>query len=632
MKRLYILFSLALGLSLSAQNKDTEKADKLFNRFEYVDAAAEYQKLVEDGKQDPYVYRQLAESYYNVFNSKEAVRWYARATESDQEAETYYRYAQMLKAEGQYEAANAQMRKFAEKAPGDQRAVIFKQDPDYLPKLRAQAKLFDAKSLEINSDKADFGATLANDDILYFASARNEAKRKYGWNEEPYLDLYQSVRNADGTLAKATPVSGVNGKFHDGPAAISADGNTMYFSSESFREGEYEKEKIAKDRQKRSQVYLYRATKSGSGWDNVKDLPFNNKDYSTGNPSISKDGRVLYFASNRPGSMGGTDIWKVAIDENGGYGEPQNLGNTVNTEGEENFPYITDENKLYFASQGRKGFGGYDVFVIDLANSAGEAKNLGAPVNTNKDDFAFTYNDTKKVGYFSSNRDGNDNIFLATPVCSTELIATVRDARTLAPLAGAKVSILDDRRNVIETRESGTDGKVAYTVDCGKAFTIQATKDGYESGTFPANSPAGGGSVDIAADLQPIETIVTPTAVTLNEIYFEYDKSNITREGAFELDKLVQAMNKYPEMVIMVKSHTDNRGTDAYNMALSERRARSTVQYVLSKGIKRDRISGKGYGEAEPKVACADACTEEQHAQNRRSEFIIVKGGTPTEE
>ena len=626
MKRLYILFSLAAGLTLSAQNKDTEKADRLYNRFEYVDAAAEYQKLVEDGHADPYVYRQLADSYYNVFNSKEAVRWYARATETDQDAETYYRYAQMLKAEGQYEAANAQMQKFAAKAPSDRRAVIFKADPDYLPKLRAQAKLFDAKSLEINSEKADFGAVLSNQDILYFASARNEAKRKYGWNEEPFLDLYQSVRNPDGTLAKPTPVSGINGKFHDGPATVTADGNTMYFSSESFRDHQYEREKVNKDRLKKSQVYLYRATKNGSGWDNVVRLPFNDNDYSTGNPSISGDGKTLYFASDRPGTMGGSDIWKVSIGEDGSYGEPQNLGASVNTEGQENFPYITDGNKLYFASQGRKGFGGYDVFVADLGNG-GEAKNLGAPVNTNKDDFAFSFNDTKKTGYFSSNRDGNDNIYLATPVCSTELIATVRDARTLTPLAGAKVSILDDRRNVIETRESGPDGRVAYTVDCGKNFTIQATKDGYESGTFAANSPSGGGTVDIPADLQPIETIVTPTAVTLNEIYFEYDKSNITREGAFELDKLVQAMNKYPEMVIMVKSHTDNRGTDAYNMALSERRARSTVQYVLSKGIKRDRISGKGYGEAEPKVACGEACTEEQHAQNRRSEFIIVKGG-----
>jgi outer membrane protein OmpA-like peptidoglycan-associated protein/tetratricopeptide (TPR) repeat protein len=625
MKRLYIIFSLALGLSALAQNKDTEKADKLYNRFEYLDAAAEYQKLAEDGHADPYVYRQLAESHYNVFNSKEAVRWYAKATETDQQAEIYYHYAQMLKAEGQYEAANAQMRTFAAKAPGDQRAIIFKADPDYLPKLRAQAKLFDAKSLEINSDKADFGAVLSNDGILYFASARNEAKRKYGWNEEPFLDLYQSVRNTDGTLAKATPVSGVNGKFHDGPAAISADGNTMYFSSESFREGEYEKEKINKDRQKRSQVYLYKATKNGGGWDKITDLPFNSKDFSTGNPSISKDGRTLYFASDRPGSLGGSDIWKVSIGQDGGYGEPQNLGDTVNTEGQENFPYITDDGKLYFASQGRKGFGGYDVFVIE-PEKGGQAKNLGAPVNTNKDDFAFTYNDTKKVGFFSSNREGNDNIFLATPVCSTELITTVRDAKTLGPLADARVSILDDRRNVIETRTSGADGRVSYTVDCGKAFTIQATRDGYESGSFPASSPAAGGTLEVPADLQPIETIVGPTAVTLNEIYFEYDKSNITREGAFELDKLVQAMGKYPDMAIMVKSHTDNRGTDAYNMALSERRAKSTVQYILSKGVKRERISGKGYGEAEPKVACGEGCTEEQHAQNRRSEFIIVKG------
>lgn len=624
MKRLYIIFSLALGsFALTAQNKDTERADKLFNRFEYLDAAAEYQKLVEDGKQDPYVYRQLAESHYNVFNSKEAVRWYAKATETDQDAETYYRYAQMLKAEGQYEAANVQMRKFAAKAPGDERAAIFLKDPDYLPRLRSQSKLFDAKPMELNSDKADFGAVLSGDGILYFASARNGAKRTYGWNEEPYLDLYQSVRNTDGTYAQPTPVSGVNSRWHDGPAALSADGNTMYFSSESFLEKQYEKEKVGGDRQKRSQVYLFRATRNGSSWDKITPLPFNGKDFSTGNASISKDGKTLYFASNRPGSVGGTDIWKVSIGDDGGYGEPQNLGRGINTEGEENFPYITDSGKLYFASQGRKGFGGYDVFVSDNGG-AGEARNLGAPVNTNKDDFAFTFSDDKKTGFFSSNRDGNDNIYLATPVCSVELIATVRDAKTGAPLADAKVSILDSRRNVIETRQSDAAGQVAYTVDCDKAFTIQASREGYEGGTFPV-APSQGGRVDVPADLQPIETIVGPEAVTLNEIYFEYDRSNVTREGAFELDKLVQAMGKYPEMVIMVKSHTDSRGSDQYNMALSERRAKSTVQYILSKGIKADRISGKGYGESEPKAACTE-CTEGQHAQNRRSEFIIVKG------
>jgi outer membrane protein OmpA-like peptidoglycan-associated protein len=395
----------------------------------------------------------------------------------------------------------------------------------------------------------------------------------------------------------------------------------MFFSSESFLEKEFERDK--KNRLKVSQVYLYRATRgdANGNWGNITPVPFNGKDHSTGNPSLSKDGKTLYFSSNRPGSMGGTDIWKVTVNGDS-YSEPENLGPKVNTEGNENFPYITDEGRLYFASDARKGFGGLDVFVIDLAQ--GEAKNVGAPVNTAKDDFGFSFSDTAGVGFFSSNREGNDNLYQATPVCAVEIIATVRDAKTGQPIADAKVSILDDRRNVVETRQSASNGQVSYTVDCNRAFTIQATAEGYESGTFPV-AASKGGRVDVAADLQPIETIVTPEAVTLNEIYFEYDRSNITREGAFELDKLVQVMNKYPEMVIMVKSHTDNRGTDAYNMALSDRRARSTVQYVLSKGISRSRISGKGYGESEPKVQC-EPCTEQQHAQNRRSEFLIVKG------
>lgn len=623
MKRLHhiLLLSLALtGASLTAQNKDTAEADKLYNRLEYVDAAEAYLKLVDKGKGDGYVYRQLAESYYNVFNSKEAVRWYAKAAESQQDAETYFHYAQMLKAEGKYEEANRQMSRFAQLAPQDKRAQEFKADPNYLPKLRAQARMFDDKPLAINSEKSDFGAVLTDDSHLYFASARNKARKTYGWNEEPFLDLYVAVMNADGSFAEPTPVSGVNTRFHEGPASITSDGNTMYFSSESFKEGEFEKDK--KNRLKMGQVYLYKAGKDGESWSNVKELPFNGKDYSCSNPSISKDGKTLYFSSNMPGGTGGYDIWKVAVNGDGSFGTPENMGTGINTEGNEGFPSVTDSDRLYFASDSRQGFGGLDVFYVDL-NKGGEARNVGAPVNTAKDDFAFSFNDTKKTGFFSSNRDGNDNIYQAAPICATEIAVTVRDAKTGAPLSGSKVSILDEKRNIVETKTSDAGGKVAYTTDCNRSFTIQATRDGYESGTFPVAKTAGE-PIAVNADLQPIETIIQPEAVTLNEIYFEYDKSNITREGAFELDKLVQAMNLHPEMVIMVKAHTDNRGTDAYNMALSERRARSTVQYVLSKGIKRDRISGKGFGESEPKVQC-EPCSEEQHAQNRRSEFLIVK-------
>ena len=622
MKNLYIALSFVMaGMTLSAQNKDTETADKLFNRFEYVDAAQAYLKLVENDKADPYVYRQLAESYYNVFNSKEAARWYAKATETPQDAETYYRYAQMLKGQGQYEQANAQMQKFASAAPSDQRAIEFKKDPNYLPKLKSQAKLYDQKALSINSDKSDFGAFLSNENILYFASARNKSRKTYGWNEEPFLDLYQSVNNSDGTFAEATPVGSINTMYHDGPATVSADGKTMFFASESFKEQEFKKDK--KNRLKMGQVYIYKATKDGDGWGNIREAGFNSRDYSASNPSLSPDGKMLYFSSNMPGSIGGNDIWRVAINDDGTYGTPENLGTKVNTEGSESFPFITGDNRLFFASDGKKGFGGLDVFMIDLAKGT-DAMNVGMPVNSEKDDFAFSFNSTKNMGFFSSNRDGNDNIYQATPLCAAEIVTTVKDALTGDLLSNAKVSILDDKRNVIETRTSGSNGQVSYDVDCGKAYTLQVEKEGYESKTLPVSKTTGG-KVEIPADLQPIETIVTPESVTLNEIYFEFDRSNITREGAFELDKLVQVLNKYPEMVIMAKAHTDNRGSDAYNMSLSDRRARATVQYVISKGIAKERISGQGYGESQPKEACGGDCTEEQHAKNRRSEFLIVK-------
>lgn len=622
MKNLYITLSFVIAsMTLSAQNSDTEKADRLFARFEYVDAAGEYLKLAEGKKADAYVYKQLADSYFNVFNTAEAAKWYAKATETQQDAETYYRYAQMLKADGKYAESNKQMQKFASLAPNDQRAVEFKQDPNYLPKLKSQTKLFDEKSLDINSDKSDFGAVLTNDNTLYFATARNKARKNYGWNEEPFLDLYKSTYNADGTFSEPVPVAEINSKFHDGPASISADGNTMYFASESFKEGDFEKDKAKK--LKYGQVYLYKATKDGEKWTNIKALPFTSKAYSTSSPSLSKDGKTLYFSSNMPGSLGGNDVWKVAVNEDGSYGTPENLGKSVNTEGNESFPFITDDNKLYFSSDGRKGFGALDVFVIDL-NRKTEAANVGAPVNTEKDDFAFSFNTAKNIGFFSSNRSGDDNIYLATPVCGVEVITLVKDARTGKTLADAKVSILDAKKNVIESKISESNGEVFYSVDCNKPYLIQVTRDGYESNTFPV-AKTNGGTVNVAADLQPIDVIVKETEVVLNEIYFEFDKSNITQAGAFELDKLVQVLKNNPNMEIMVKGHTDNRGSDQYNLNLSDRRARAAVQYVISKGIAKARIAGKGYGESEPKVDCKENCTEEDHAKNRRNEFLIVK-------
>jgi outer membrane protein OmpA-like peptidoglycan-associated protein len=622
MRNLYITLSfMFVSMTVAAQNDDTKNADRLFGRFEYVDAAKEYLKLANSGKGNAYVYKQLAESYYNVYDSKNAAKWYAKAVESKQDTETYYRYAQMLKAEGKYEEANKQMQKFASMAPNDQRAIEFKKDPDYLPKLKSQTKLYDEKLLpELSDDKySSFGAIMV-DNTVYFTSSRNLARKTYGRNEEPFLDMYQATLNSNGTFSDPSPISDINTTWHDGPATVTGDGNTMYFASESFKNGKFEKDKSG---QRTGFIYLFRAEKVNGKWTNVQPVPFNGETYSTGNPAVSKDGKTLYFASNRPGSLGGADIWKVDVLGNNKYGEPVNLGSKVNTEGRESFPYITDDNKLYFASDGRKGFGALDIFMIDLARGS-EAINLGAPVNSPQDDFSFSFNTDKNFGFFSSNRTEVDKIYKALPICGVEALVTVKDAKTNKVLPNAKVAILDDRQNVIETRMADNNGIVSYSVDCDKPYMISASMDGYTPISLPVEKTKGG-TVDLVASLYPIEGIITADGIKLNDIFFEFNKSNITKEGAAELDKLVHIMNTNPGMVIMVKAHTDNRGSDEYNMNLSDQRAKATVQYVLSKGIAKERISGQGYGETQLRVNCGENCTEEEHAANRRIEFLIVK-------
>ena len=621
MKNLYIALSFAVGtLTISAQNKDTKTADKLYKRYEYVDAAKEYLKLVENGKSDGYVYKQLADTYYNMFNPDEAAKWYAKAVETTQDAETHYRYAQMLKANGKYEESNKQMQKFASMSPSDSRAKAFKENPNYVPRILSKAKAYNVNSLDISTDKSEFGPVLY-DNAFYFTSARNGARKNYGWTDEPFLDIYRADYNEDATITNASTVTSLNSKWHDGPVTISADGNTAYFASDSFRESSFLKDK--ENKLKLGKNSIYKATKTGDTWGNITLLPFNSKEYSCANPSLSRDGKTLYFSSNMPNSIGGVDIWKVAVKEDGTFGTPENLGSKVNTEGNETFPYIADDNKtLFFASSGRPGLGGLDVFEIDL--TSGEASNMGKPVNSEKDDFSFSFNSKKNVGFLASNRNGNDDIFGAIPVCGVDVITVVTDAKTGVILSGAKVAILDDKKNVIATETTTANGEIKYRVECDMPYVVQVSKDGYEGNTF-AVAKSKGPTAKVDAALQPIDVIVTPTEIVLKPIFFEYDKSNITQEGAFELDKLVQVMKSNDKLVILAKSHTDNRGTDRYNINLSDRRAKSTVQYIISKGIDASRISGKGMGELEPKVDCGADCTEEQHAQNRRSEFLIVK-------
>lgn len=622
-KNTILLIFVLVSISITAQNKKTSKADKLFDSYEYTQAVNEYLALVTKEDSDSYVSEQLAECYYNMYNTIEAEKWFRKViqSQSKQNAETYYKYAQVLKSNAKYAESDEQMKIFSGMTPNDQRAVDFNKNQNYLQELNNKQKLFDVTEISINSTKSDFGAVLYGD-ALYFVSSRNENNKLYGWNNEPFLDIYKSTYNASkGSYSLPTPVDELNTKFHEGPVSISKDGNIIYFSSESFNENLFDKDKVKKI--KFGQVNIYKANKENGKWGSMTSLPFNSKMFSSGNPSVDSEGKTLYFASNMPGSIGGTDIWKVTINNNGTYGSPENLGNKINTVENENFPFIADNNILYFSSNGLTGFGGFDIFSVDL-NKNETPNNLGKPVNTEKNDFAFSYNKETNIAFLSSNRSGKDHIYGAVPICKMEILTVVKNAKTKTTLSDARVVILDSKEGVLDTQMSNNKGEVSYLVDCNKAYSVQVFKDGFVSKTIPV-AKTNEAKVTIEASIEPIEVVVTETEIILKPIYFEFNKSNITSQGAAELDKLVYIMSQNDKLIIFAKSHTDSRGSDEYNLKLSERRAKATIQYIISKGISADRISGKGYGESEPKVNCAADCTFAEHAINRRSEFLIIK-------
>jgi outer membrane protein OmpA-like peptidoglycan-associated protein len=612
---------------VTAQNSKTKKADQLYERLQYTDAAKAYMKLLKKGHGSSYVFEQLGNCYYLINDTKKAERYYKRVVKRRKvDPETVYNYAQSLKANGKFGDYNTYMKKFAQMKPDDSRAIAFMKNPDYLPKIMDEnTQRYAAKNADqLNSKFSDFGGTLVGKE-LYFASSRNTTRKNYGWNEEPYLDIYKAS-NVGGTYKNATLINGdVNTKYHESSVAITPDGKRMYFDRNDYYKGKYKKSDEGIN-----QINIYYATKVDGAWKDIQSVPFNSSEYSTGHPALSPDGNTLYFASDRPGGKGQSDIYKVSISKDGKFGTPQRLGDNINTEGKEVFPSIDSNGTLYFSSDAHLGMGGLDVFAAEPQGSGfGKAKNLGLGVNSSEDDFAFTFNPATKEGFVSSNRKGgkgSDDIYTIKEIeiCDVTINAIVLDEYTKKPIPSARLDLYDGKENQLKSETAGMDGKGTLVAACNQKHVVQAFKEGYESNAVTVDASKSDVK-NITIELRPIEDIIVDDKVVLKPILFDLDKSNIKPQAALELDKLVALMKKYPNMVIKVESHTDNRGSDTYNLDLSERRAQSTVQYVISKGIDKSRISGQGFGESRPAVDCGSNCTDAQYHKNRRSEFIIVK-------
>ncbi len=629
-----------------AQEKRLAKADKNFEKYAYIDARKVYLEVAEKGYKSQSLYEKLGDSYYFNSDFEEAGKWYHELInnyENEMGAEYLFRYAQCLKSIERYNEADKVMEQFNAVVNSDDRGKVFMKTRDYMHFIDVQSGKFDISSMNINSKQSDYAPSFHKDAIV-FASSRDGGTAKrivHEWNEMPFLDLYTIT--PDGEDKEPEGLRGnINTKFHESSAAFNATGDTMYFTRNN-----YTKSVLKENKAGTALLKLYRAVASGDKWKKIEELPFNSDEYSVSHPSLSRDGRWLYFASDMPGTRGQSDIFVVEVLPNGNFGTPKNLGETINTEGRETFPFITSSGKLFFASDGHTGLGGLDVFVAEREEDTFLTPfNVGRPINSPEDDFTFIIDEDSKTGYFASNRkggEGSDDIYKFVQTeplitkCQQYISGIVTDKNSGEILANTIVTLVDENNQELEKIETTATGRYRFNIDCSKEYIVRASKINYGfTEAQVTSSEILEYDFDVPLALERDDLVnkeVGPgddlfKVLKLEPIYFDLDKYYIRADAEVELQKIIAALRQYPELKIDVRSHTDSRSSRWYNKRLSERRAQSTIKYIIKKGgIAKDRITGRGYGEYELLNKCKDGvkCSEEEHQLNRRSEFIIMK-------
>ena len=643
-----LTFSVALlsstSLLFAQPEKELEKANEMYKNFSYVDAIKIYERIAQKGFVNQEMLQSLGNAYYYNAEYKKALPWYEQLFQEGKykvKPEYYYRYAQALKSVGDYTQADKMMAKFVELTnANDTRAALFEENKDYQTVIKNNSGRFQLNNASINTENSEYGTALYGDKIV-FAGATDARKAKRGvsqWTGESFYDLYEA-EHFDQKLGSRKPFSSsINTQFNESTPVFTKDGNTMYFTRNN-----YVNRKLGSDIENTILLKILRATKDKNGnWGDIVEVPFNSDQYNVAHPALSPDEKYLYFASDMPGSFGNSDIFRVEILGDNQYGTPENLGNIINTAGRESFPYISKDNVLYYSSDGIPGLGGLDIFAVKFNDDGSTSKpvNIGMPGNSADDDFCFVFNSDSKIGFLTSNRPGGkgkDDIYSFhedKPLlfsCQKNIKGIVKDAKTKAIIANAKVILSDKVMKEVSTDQSKTDGTFTFEkVNCNDShYYLRGEKEKYE--TAEVNVTVGKDEVVYEILLNPRQVAIEKgmdlaKVFEIKEIKFDYNKANIRPDAEVELTKIVEVMREYPKMKIDIRSHTDSRGADSYNLKLSDRRAKATLEWIVKQGIDRKRLKAKGYGETRLVNGCSNGvpCTEEEHQENRRSEFIVV--------
>lgn len=629
-----LLVILVTGTAFSQKDR-IARALKDADRWSYIDAREIYLKVVESGYTSAQVYSNLGDTYYYNSEYPEAAKWYDKLIAEfpeETENEFYYKAAISVRSLGENEKAKQYLEHYVNNGGNALIVEKYRRDPDYMDRIAENPFELNISKSAINTEGSDYVSSFYGDKFVFASTTGSTGDKKFDWTDQGFLDLFFADIDEEGELTGAYPIPGeVNSPYHESSTAFSKDGNTMYFTRNNFIN-----DKKRRGKNKTVGLKIYKATKqSDESWGNVEELPFNSDDYSTAHPAMTPDGKFMIFVSNMPGGMGESDLWYVVVNEDGSMGSPVNMGNTINTEGKESFPFVSSSHKLYFSSNGHMGLGGLDVFEVQLDGSTPESsfRNLGAPVNSAFDDFGFIYDQERGLGYVSSNRDGgqgsvSDDIY-KLKLCEVTIAGTVTNMATGEVLPGSTVTLLDGNNKEMATVVAGPDGRYTFeeVLDCGSIYLVRAKSEGCEFMEKLVETPTKTEVMEVPMPLScdpcPVDDL--GCRLSLQPIYFDFDRYNIREDAAIELAKILAAMQEYPELVIHIESHTDSRGNDEYNEQLSEKRAQSTLNWLVENGIGRERLSAKGYGEYQLQNRCSNGveCTEEEHQLNRRSMFII---------
>ncbi|MEM9648805.1 MAG: OmpA family protein [Bacteroidota bacterium] len=611
-----------------------KQANEFYDKMWYAEAARVFDIVLEksEAQHTMNLLSRAGDSHYYSGNMERAYKWYHELYEtfkSEISEDRFFKYTHVLKGTGRYRRAAKLTKLYRQQRDGDLREI---------GKINAERdvpQLVEIKNVAINSKYSDFSPMFHNESEVVFASSLDSSfltTRKYRWNNQPFLDLYVAKADEDGVdLSGAKKFSNkINTKYHEASVAFSPDQTTIYFTRNNYGK------KLKRGKNGINHLKIYRSELIEGEWTKAVELPFNSENHSNGHPSVSPDGKKLYFVSDRPGGFGGTDVYVVDILDNGSYSDPVNLGRTVNTSKKEMFPYITKD-ALYFSSDRTMGLGGLDIYKSDVAEGVFSVGiNLGEPINSNRDDFSYIIDEGGEKGYFASNRKGgkgDDDIYSFKNILNLNAISGIlEDEADGAAIPDVEVLLFDkDDVRVAQTRTQLDGSFIFKNLRPVSRYTIKTVKKGYFDSTSEVRTKDNE-NVPFAQSLKKLEEIIAEDEGVLKleveTIYFDFDKFNIKPQAAQELDKLVAVMTEYPKMVIKIESHTDAIGPRAYNKYLSDKRAKSTRDYLVANGIDAARIqSAVGYGEEQLLNDCRDGtrCSRDKHRQNRRSEFIIVE-------